>query len=36
VQDGWIEIAAPSRRARSYRLSAGYRQLIGGLSAVPE
>jgi Fic family protein len=36
VQDGWIEIADPSRRARSYRLSADYRRLIGGLSAASD
>lgn len=36
VSEGWLEVADPSRRARSYRLSAVYRQLIGGLSAVPE
>ncbi len=33
VNAGWLEIADPSRRARRYRLSVGYRQVIGGLSA---
>jgi Fic family protein len=36
VHDGWIEIADPSRRGRSYRLTAVYRRFIGGLSAEPE
>lgn len=36
VHAGWLEIADPSRRARSYRLSADYRRIIGGLSAAPE
>ena len=36
TREGWLEIADPSRRARSYRLSAVYRQIIGGLSAVTE
>lgn len=34
VKDGWLEIANPSRRARSYSLSAKYRQYIGSLSAI--
>ena len=34
VEDGWLEVANPSRRARSYRLSAKYRQYIGSLSAM--
>ena len=34
VEDGWLEVADPSRRARSYRLSAKYRQYIGSLSAI--
>lgn len=34
VEDGWILVANPSRRGRSYQLSAVYRQFIGGLSAV--
>lgn len=29
VEDGWLEIAEPSRRTRCYALSAIYRQLIG-------
>ncbi len=37
LQEGWLEIAEPSRRARRYRLSARfsalYRRFIGGLSA---
>jgi Fic family protein len=35
VEDGWLEIADPSRRARSYSLTAKYRQYIGSLSATP-
>ena len=34
VEDGWLEVADPSRRARAYVLSASYRQFIGSLSAV--
>ena len=34
VKDGWLEITNPSRRARSYSLSAKYRQYIGSLSAI--
>jgi len=34
VEDGWLEIAEPSRRARNYILSAIYRQYIGSLSAI--
>ncbi|MFZ3148175.1 MAG: hypothetical protein WA137_03955 [Methanothrix sp.] len=34
VEDGWLEIADPSRRARSYSLSAKYQQYIGSLSAT--
>jgi Fic family protein len=34
VKDGWLEITNPSRRARSYSLSAKYRQYIGSLSAM--
>ena len=34
VKDGWLEVADPSRRARSYSLSAKYRQYIGSLSAI--
>ncbi|MBX7234175.1 MAG: Fic family protein [Caldilineales bacterium] len=36
VQQGLLEIVDPSRRARSYRLSAIYRQAIGSLSAMHE
>jgi len=36
VKDGWLEVANPSRRARSYSLSAKYRQYIGSLSAMPD
>lgn len=36
VKDGWLEVADPSRRARSYRLSAKYRQYIGSLSAITQ
>jgi len=36
VEDGWLEIADPSRRGRAYGLSAGYRQYIGNLSAMGE
>jgi Fic family protein len=35
VEQGWIEVADPSRRARSYTLSAIYRQFIGNSSATP-
>ena len=34
VEDGWLEIADSSRRARNYILSAIYRQYIGSLSAI--
>jgi Fic family protein len=34
VKEGWLEVANPSRRARSYSLSAKYRQYIGSLSAI--
>jgi len=37
LEEGWLEVADPSRRARQYRLSARflalYRRFIGGLSA---
>jgi predicted ArsR family transcriptional regulator len=33
VGEGWLEVANPSKRARAYRLSASYRQVIGKLSA---
>ncbi len=36
VNDGWLEIANPSRRARTYSLSAKYRQYFGSLSAMPK
>ncbi len=35
VEDGWLEVTNPSRRARAYSLSAKYRQYIGSLSAMP-
>ncbi len=34
VEAGWLEITNPSRRARSYSLSAKYRQYVGSLSAI--
>jgi len=34
VKDGWLVVTNPSRRARSYSLSAKYRQYIGSLSAI--
>ena len=34
VEAGWIEVADPSRKARSYILSAKYRQYMDGLSAM--
>ena len=36
VDDGWLEVADPSRRGRAYSLSAVYRQFIGSLSATTE
>ncbi len=36
VEDGWMEVTNPSRRARAYSLSAKYRQYIGSLSAMPQ
>ena len=36
VEDGWLEVANPSRRARAYSLKALYRQYIGSLSAMPQ
>jgi Fic family protein len=36
VEDGWLMVANPSRRARAYSLSAEYRQYIGSLSAMPQ
>lgn len=35
VSDGWLVLRDPSKRARSYELSAIYRQYVGGLSAMP-
>jgi len=35
VEDGWLEVTNPSRRARAYGLSAKYRQYIGSSSAMP-
>ena len=35
VEDGWLAVADPSRRKRSYELTAIYRQYIGKLSAMP-
>jgi len=34
VEDGWLVVADPSRRKRSYELTAIYRQYIGELSAM--
>ena len=34
VEDGWLQVSNPSRRARAYSLSAKYRQYIGSLSAM--
>jgi Fic family protein len=34
VAAGWLEIGAAARKTRRYRLSAEYRQLIGGITAV--
>ena len=36
TEDGWLEVADPSRRARAYSLSAIYRQYVGSLSATKE
>jgi Fic family protein len=35
AEEGWLQVANPSRRARAYSLSAEYRQYIGSLSAMP-
>jgi Fic family protein len=35
TEEGWLELADPSRRGRNYRLSATYRQIIGNLTAKP-
>ncbi len=34
VEDGWLEIADPSKRKRAYKLSAIYRQYISDLTAM--
>ena len=34
VNAGWLQVANPSKRARAYSLSAGYRQYIGSLTAM--
>jgi len=34
IEDGWLLVADPSKRGRSYKLSAIYRQYIGSLSAM--
>jgi Fic family protein len=36
VKDGWLQVSNPSRRARSYSLSAKYRKYFGILSAMPK
>jgi cell filamentation protein, protein adenylyltransferase len=36
TDEGWLELADPSRRGRTYRLSASYRQVIGKLTAKPD
>ena len=36
VDQGWLEVANPPRRARSYSLSAIYRKYIGSLSATSQ
>lgn len=33
--DGWLVVADPARRSRSYQLSTVYRQFIGNLSTMP-
>jgi len=33
VNEGWLDIANPSRKLRRYRLSAVYRQFIGKITA---
>lgn len=33
IKDGWLTISNPSNKNRTYKLSAEYRRLIGGLSA---
>jgi DNA-binding transcriptional regulator PaaX len=34
VEDGWLDVADPSRRKRAYELTAIYRQYMGALSAM--
>ena len=34
VADGWLAVADPARKSRRYRLTAEYRHLIGGITAV--
>ena len=34
VKDGWLVMTDPSKRARSYGLSAKYRQFVGNLTAI--
>ncbi|MEJ5198038.1 MAG: Fic family protein [Anaerolineae bacterium] len=34
VADGWLEVADPARKSRRYRLSAEYRQFIGGIKEL--
>lgn len=33
LQDGWLQVADPSRKSRRYRLSAKYRRFIGEITA---
>jgi len=35
IEEYLLVVADPSKRGRSYKLSAIYRQYIGGLSAMP-
>ena len=35
VEDGWLKVTNPSRRARAYSLLAKYRQYVGSSSATP-
>jgi hypothetical protein len=32
---GWLEAADPARKSRRYRLLAGYRRFVGGITADP-
>lgn len=36
VKTGWLVVGDPSRKGRTYELSAGYRQFIGRLSATED